>query len=225
MRYVGQALRAAGADPGAARRRGPSPTAPDAFHAVHERVYGYAHPGQPSEFVNVRVVHSASLPAAGATRRPRGEAGRRRRAAGSRRRTSRTPAASSRRPSTRRAHSPLGRRSSDPRSSSSRHDDSSCYPGQRAVLDEAENLVVAVGAASRIPRAQRWRHARLDHRSITLEVVRNRLETIADEMELTLLKSAALPDRQGGARRLGRDLRRARGDRSRRRRRRRSTSG
>ena len=33
-----------------------------AFHAVHERVYGYARPGQPVEFVNFRAVHTHRLP-------------------------------------------------------------------------------------------------------------------------------------------------------------------
>jgi N-methylhydantoinase A/oxoprolinase/acetone carboxylase beta subunit len=33
-----------------------------AFHAVHERAYGYARPGQPVEFVNFRAVHTYRLP-------------------------------------------------------------------------------------------------------------------------------------------------------------------
>src|SRR5256885_675041 len=33
-----------------------------AFHAVHERVYGYARTQQPAEFVNFRVVHTYPLP-------------------------------------------------------------------------------------------------------------------------------------------------------------------
>jgi N-methylhydantoinase A len=33
-----------------------------AFHAVHERVYGYARPDQPVEFVNFRAVHTYRLP-------------------------------------------------------------------------------------------------------------------------------------------------------------------
>ena len=47
---------------------------------------------------------------------------------------------------------------------------------------------------------------------ILLEVLRNRLDAIADEMELTLLKSAASPDREGGPRRLGRALQHPRRD-------------
>jgi N-methylhydantoinase A len=34
-----------------------------AFHAVHERVYGYARAQQPAEFVNFRAVHTFPLPA------------------------------------------------------------------------------------------------------------------------------------------------------------------
>jgi N-methylhydantoinase A len=33
-----------------------------AFHAVHERVYGYGRPQQPAEFVNFRAVHTYPLP-------------------------------------------------------------------------------------------------------------------------------------------------------------------
>jgi N-methylhydantoinase A len=33
-----------------------------AFHAVHERVYGYARTQQPVEFVNLRAVHTYPLP-------------------------------------------------------------------------------------------------------------------------------------------------------------------
>jgi N-methylhydantoinase A len=33
-----------------------------AFHAVHERVYGYARTQQPVEFVNFRAVHTFPLP-------------------------------------------------------------------------------------------------------------------------------------------------------------------
>jgi N-methylhydantoinase A len=33
-----------------------------AFHGVHERVYGYARPQQPVEFVNFRAVHTYPLP-------------------------------------------------------------------------------------------------------------------------------------------------------------------
>ena len=61
MRYVGQAYElevsiAAPVTPG----RMPEILA--AFHAVHERVYGYARTQQPVEFVNFRAVHSYPLP-------------------------------------------------------------------------------------------------------------------------------------------------------------------
>jgi N-methylhydantoinase A/oxoprolinase/acetone carboxylase beta subunit len=62
MRYVGQAYEL--------RVPIPAPLAPAdlaaaeaAFHAAHERVYGYARTGQPVEFVNFRAVHTYRLPA------------------------------------------------------------------------------------------------------------------------------------------------------------------
>jgi N-methylhydantoinase A/oxoprolinase/acetone carboxylase beta subunit len=61
MRYVGQAyeLEVPIAVP-VVRERMPEILA--AFHAVHERVYGYARTQQPVEFVNFRAVHSYPLP-------------------------------------------------------------------------------------------------------------------------------------------------------------------
>jgi N-methylhydantoinase A len=61
MRYVGQAyeLEVPIAVP-VTRARMPDVLA--AFHAVHERVYGYARTQQPVEFVNVRAVHTYPLP-------------------------------------------------------------------------------------------------------------------------------------------------------------------
>jgi N-methylhydantoinase A len=61
MRYVGQAYELAVplAAPIVAAR---VPEILAAFHAVHERVYGYARPQQPIEFVNFRVVHTYPLP-------------------------------------------------------------------------------------------------------------------------------------------------------------------
>jgi N-methylhydantoinase A len=61
MRYVGQAYElevpiAAPFDPSRI------PTVLGAFHAVHERVYGYARAQQPAEFVNFRAVHTYPLP-------------------------------------------------------------------------------------------------------------------------------------------------------------------
>jgi N-methylhydantoinase A len=61
MRYVGQAYEL--------EVPIPAPLTPDAlpgvlaaFHAVHERVYGYARTQQPVEFVNFRAVHTYPLP-------------------------------------------------------------------------------------------------------------------------------------------------------------------
>jgi len=61
MRYVGQAyeLEVPITVP-VARERMPEILA--AFHAVHERVYGYARTQQPVEFVNFRAVHTYPLP-------------------------------------------------------------------------------------------------------------------------------------------------------------------
>ena len=61
MRYVGQAyeLEVPIAVP-VVRERMPEILA--AFHAVHERVYGYARTQQPVEFVNFRAVHTFPLP-------------------------------------------------------------------------------------------------------------------------------------------------------------------
>ncbi len=61
MRYVGQAyeLEVPIAAPVAAER---VPDVVAAFHAVHERVYGYARTQQTVEFVNFRAVHTYRLP-------------------------------------------------------------------------------------------------------------------------------------------------------------------
>ncbi len=61
MRYVGQAyeLEVPIAVPVALGRM---PEILSAFHAVHERVYGYARTQQPVEFVNFRAVHTFPLP-------------------------------------------------------------------------------------------------------------------------------------------------------------------
>jgi N-methylhydantoinase A len=61
MRYVGQAyeLEVPIVAPVVSERM---PEILSAFHAVHERVYGYARTQQPVEFVNVRAVHTYPLP-------------------------------------------------------------------------------------------------------------------------------------------------------------------
>jgi N-methylhydantoinase A/oxoprolinase/acetone carboxylase beta subunit len=61
MRYVGQAYELE-VPIGAPVTRERMPEILAAFHAVHERVYGYGRPRQPAEFVNFRAVHTYPLP-------------------------------------------------------------------------------------------------------------------------------------------------------------------
>jgi N-methylhydantoinase A len=61
MRYVGQAYELE-VPIDAPLQREALPTAQAAFHAVHERVYGYHRTGQPIEFINFRAVHTYPLP-------------------------------------------------------------------------------------------------------------------------------------------------------------------
>jgi N-methylhydantoinase A len=61
MRYVGQAYELeVPIEAPVTRER--MPAILGAFHAVHERVYGYARTQQPVEFVNLRAVHTYPLP-------------------------------------------------------------------------------------------------------------------------------------------------------------------
>ena len=157
-----------------------------AFHAIHERVYGYARTGQAVEFVNLRAVHTyrpagPADPAAGA------DAGRSRRAPGSVSAgfTSRRPASRQRR-----CTRVLACRSAPMcrvrRSSSRRTRPPWC---RRAGRCSSRNPATFASGAT--GGAEPWPTRTVD--PILLEVVRNRLETIADEMELTLLKSATSP--------------------------------
>jgi N-methylhydantoinase A len=61
MRYVGQAYELE-VPVGAPLTRAAMPDVLAGFHAVHERVYGYARTQQPVEFVNFQAVHSYPLP-------------------------------------------------------------------------------------------------------------------------------------------------------------------
>src|SRR5262249_41616265 len=61
MRYVGQAYELE-VPIGAPVTHARIPEMLTAFHAVHERVYGYARSQQPVEFVNFRAVHTFPLP-------------------------------------------------------------------------------------------------------------------------------------------------------------------
>src|SRR5262249_51342693 len=61
MRYVGQSYELE--VPVAAPLRGEAlPAVQAAFHAAHERIYGYHRAGQPVEFINFRAVHTYPLP-------------------------------------------------------------------------------------------------------------------------------------------------------------------
>jgi len=61
MRYIGQAYELEVPIAVPVTREG-VPGILAAFHAVHERVYGYGRPQQPAEFVNFRAVHTYPLP-------------------------------------------------------------------------------------------------------------------------------------------------------------------
>jgi N-methylhydantoinase A len=61
MRYVGQAYELA-VPIEAPLAASDLPAVQAAFHATHERVYGYARAGQPVEFVNFRAIHAYPLP-------------------------------------------------------------------------------------------------------------------------------------------------------------------
>jgi N-methylhydantoinase A len=72
MRYVGQAYELEVPLPGPLTAAD-VPGVVRAFHAVHERVYGYARATQPTEFVNFRAVHTYPLPQPGSSSRRRGD--------------------------------------------------------------------------------------------------------------------------------------------------------
>jgi N-methylhydantoinase A/oxoprolinase/acetone carboxylase beta subunit len=61
MRYVGQAYELEVPIP-VPVEKGHLPAISEAFHAAHERVYGYARRSQPVEFVNFRTTHTYPLP-------------------------------------------------------------------------------------------------------------------------------------------------------------------
>jgi N-methylhydantoinase A/oxoprolinase/acetone carboxylase beta subunit len=61
LRYVGQAYELEVPIP-APLAHADLPSVQAAFHAVHERVYGYARGGQPVELINLRAVHTCPVP-------------------------------------------------------------------------------------------------------------------------------------------------------------------
>ena len=149
MRYVGQAYELPVPIP--------APLAPadlaevqTAFHAVHERVYGYARTGHAVEFVNFRAVHTCHLPKprirpADRVRRRR----RRTRGWRSGRSTSR-PTASCRRRSTRGPRLPLGAELAGPAIVEQPDTTTVVPPGWTARVEQSGNLRL-----SRIAQIQR----------------------------------------------------------------------
>ncbi|MDE0255732.1 MAG: hydantoinase/oxoprolinase family protein, partial [Rhodospirillaceae bacterium] len=148
-RYVGQNFELpvsfAGGPQGAlARPAGPDAVAA-AFHAEHERHYGFHSAGEPIEIVNVRAaatgrIASAAVPASGEA-------------------AERTPAPSGRRPvwfdGGNAVETPVYRRDSltagmafaGPAIVEQLDSTTAVFPGDRAAVDEAGNLVIAVGDA------------------------------------------------------------------------------
>jgi N-methylhydantoinase B/oxoprolinase/acetone carboxylase alpha subunit len=159
-----------------------------AFHEAHRRVYAYAKETAPVELVTLRSVHAAARPEKATI----GQAT-----------PGHVPPAKGLPPRTRKAcfdatvgyvDVPVLRRESlspgtelrGPAIVEQPDTTTVIYPGHRAVVDSLGNLVVEVPAtATGIPTAS------LD--AVTLEVLRGRLTTIADEMEMVLLKSSYSP--------------------------------
>jgi N-methylhydantoinase A len=138
MRYVGQAYELVVPIP--------APLAPAdlaaaqvAFHAVHERVYGYARAGQPVEFVNFRAVHTYRLPAPRIqpTARARGALGE---ARAGERRTHFAPSGFVATPVYARARLPAGARLPGPAIVEQADTTTVIPPGWAAAMEESGNL-------------------------------------------------------------------------------------
>jgi N-methylhydantoinase A/oxoprolinase/acetone carboxylase beta subunit len=167
-----------------------------AFHEAHRRVYAYAKEEAPVEIVTVRAVH-ASATAERATidqATPGGAAG----AAPARTAHARGVLRRRRRildvPVHRREHLSPGTELRGPAIVEQPDTTTVIYPGHRAVVDSLGNLVIEVPAVAeardrQVPTSPGV--ASLD--PVTLEVLRGRLTTIADEMEMVLLKSSYSP--------------------------------
>ena len=166
-----------------------------AFHEAHRRVYAYAKEAAPVELVTVRSVHAAASPEKATI----GQAT-----------PGHAPQARAMPPRTRKAcfdaaagyvDVPILRREGlspgtelrGPAIVEQADTTTVIYPGHRAVVDSLGNLVVEVPAAAGVgdSPAGAVPAAALD--PVTLEVLRGRLTTIADEMEMVLLKSSYSP--------------------------------
>jgi N-methylhydantoinase A/oxoprolinase/acetone carboxylase beta subunit/N-methylhydantoinase B/oxoprolinase/acetone carboxylase alpha subunit len=166
-----------------------------AFHESHRRVYAYAKEAAPVEIVTLRAVHASAI----AEKATIGQAI----ALGD-------PRARTQPPRSRRAcfdtaqgyvDVPVIRRESlgpgaelrGPAIVEQPDTTTVIYPGHRTVVDSLGNLVIEVPAppAGLETPATRVGAATLD--PVTLEVLRGRLTTIADEMEMVLLKSSYSP--------------------------------
>ncbi len=158
------------------------------FHATHRRVYAYAKDGAVVELVTLRTVHTFELPERVAIGRvaPAAEAGSA--APGARRACFDATAGFVEVPVYQRASLDVGTELAGPAIIEQPDTTTVLYPEHRAVVDGLGNLVVHVPAARARAGAPTPAPAGLD--PITLEVLRGRLSTIADEMEMTLLKSS-----------------------------------
>ena len=148
---------------------------------------------QPVEFVNFRAVHTYPLPRPVVTPGGAARAGTLADARLGERRAYFRPTASSPTAVYERARLPLGARVAGP-------------GHRRADRHHHRDPARRTGPASTTPATCASGEGMMAIDPILLEVLRNRLDAIADEMELTLLKSAASPDREGRPRRLGRAL-------------------
>jgi N-methylhydantoinase A/oxoprolinase/acetone carboxylase beta subunit/N-methylhydantoinase B/oxoprolinase/acetone carboxylase alpha subunit len=207
MRYLGQAyeLEVPLERPLAPGRM---PAVLAAFHAVHERVYGYARTGQPVEFVNLRAVHSCPFPRA-EVRADAPTGGSVEEARMGDRHTWFPASGFVATAVYDRVRLPIGGRVTGPAIIEQVDTTTVLPPGHAATVDDAGNLrlrrIPTVEAEKRtavraVPTGRTDSAGtatndapRFTVDPILLEVLRNRLDTIADEMELTLLKSAASP--------------------------------
>ena len=194
-------LRAGGPARGPRSTREGLDAAVSAFHEAHRRVYAYAKEGAPVESSPCGSVHARHGPRRATIDQAHagGAAGAAAMATAHAAACSTRPSATSTCPFTG-ASICLPARAPRAAAIVEQPDTTTViYPGHRAVVDPIGNLVIEVPAWPRSRDRQSAgepRAAPLD--PVTLEVLRGRLTTIADEMEMVLLR-LLLPARQGGA--------------------------